>query len=316
MSDFVIMSDTGCDLNKELREKYDVADYIRGIVYFPDGHPETLDLDWGNISPRDYYETMRDRKAMFKTAAPTMEEILTKFENQLSQGKDVLCICISTALSSTYNDCVLAAKDILEKYPDRKIMCVDSLRYSSSLGLLVILAALKRKEGATLEETFAYCEEQKYRIHQMGSMDDLFFLVKTGRVNNFKAFFGSMVGLNLLADFNDNGLSDVIGKFKGKKDATKAILEYISRTIDNPSEQILYVAHSNREEHAKLLADQLREKFNPKDIIITEVGQACGANIGPGLCAAFYLGDPASKNLEKEKVMMDEITQAIKKKEL
>ena len=105
-------------------------------------------------------------------------------------------------------------------------------------------------------------------------------------------------------------------KFKGKKDATKAILEYISRTIDNPSEQILYVAHSNREEHAKLLADQLREKFNPKDIIITEVGQACGANIGPGLCAAFYLGDPASKNLEKEKVMMDEITQAIKKKEL
>ncbi len=314
MSNFVIIPDASSDLTAELRDRFDIPDYIHGVVYHPDGHSEPADLDWSNMTPEEYYNSMRNRKVLYKTSAPPLGEITEVFEKHLKEGKDILSISISTALSSTYNDCMIVAKDLLEKYPDRKIICIDSLRYSTSLALLIISAAIKRAEGLSLEEVAAYTEEEKYKIHQMGTMDDLFFLVKTGRISNFKALFGSMIGLNVLADFNQTGLSEVVGKFKGKRDSFTAIVEYIKQTIVNPSEQILFVAHSNREEAAKTLAKMIEAEFSPKELIINDVGMHCGASIGPGLCAVFYKGEPASENLTKEKALMDEISAKIKKK--
>lgn len=314
MSNFVIIPDASCDLTEELRNRFDIPDYLRGIIYFPDGHDETVSLDWGIMSPEEYYNSMKSKKVLYKTAAPPLGEITEKYEKYLSEGKDILTITISSALSSTYNDCSLVAKELMKKYPERKIVCIDSLRYSTSLALLIISAAIKKSEGCSLEEVVEYTEKEKHRIHQMGTMDDLFFLVKTGRISNFKALFGSMIGLNVLADINEKGLSEVVGKFKGKRDAFAAIIEYIRSTIDNPQEQILFVAHSNREEAAKTLADMIQKEFSPKELIINDVGMHCGASIGPGLCAVFYKGEPASEGLAKEKAIMDEIATRIKKK--
>lgn len=314
MSDYVIISDATCDFTDAMCKRFDIPDLLHGILYFPDGHSEPQDTNWKNISAEDFYHSMRNKNVMYKTAAPPLGEITEVFEKHLSAGKDILCINISTGLSSTYNDCMLVAKDLLEKYPERKILCVDSLRYSTSLGLLVMNTALQRKNGATLQEAYAYAEEEKTKIHQMGVMDDLFFLVKTGRISNFKAFFGSMVGLNLCADINDKGMADVIAKFKGKRDAFKADIEYIKRTIVNPEEQIIFVAHSNRLEAAKTLADMIEKEVKPKEVIITEVCQGCGANIGPGLCAAFYKGEPVSTGLLKEREIMADIEKEIKGK--
>lgn len=315
MSNFVIIPDASSDLTEELRNRFDIPDYLHGILYYPDGHDEPVDLDWGKMSPEEYYNSMKSKKALYKTAAPPLGEITEKYEKYLAQGKDILTITISSALSSTYNDCKLVAKDLMKKYPERKIVCIDSLRYSTSLALLIISAAIKKAEGCSLEEVAEYAENEKHRIHQMGTMDDLFFLVKTGRISNFKALFGSMIGLNVLADINDaKGLSEVVGKFKGKRDAFAAIIEYIRNTIENPQEQILFVAHSNREEAAKTLADMIQKEFSPKELIINDVGMHCGASIGPGLCAVFYKGEPASEGLAKEKAIMDEISAKIKKK--
>ena len=313
MSDFVIIPDSSCDLNKELRERFDIPDITRGILYYPDGHSELADVDWETMTAKEFYDSMKGLNVLYKTACPPGEEIIEKYEKHLKAGKDIIAPVLSTALSATYNDCSQVAKELLKKYPERRIVVIDSLRYSTSLALLVISAAIKRQEGASFDEVVEYLEKEKYRIHQMGTMDDLFFLVKTGRVDGFKAFFGSMIGLNILADFNEKGLSEPIAKLKGKKDAFKAIIEYIDKTVENPSEQIMFIAHSNREEAAKLLAESVKERFNPKELIITEVGVSCGASIGPGLCAVFYKGAPASAGLEKEKALMDEITASIKK---
>ena len=314
MSDYVIIPDSSCDLNKELRERFDIPDITRGVLYYPDGHSELADVDWETMTPKEFYDSMKGRNVLYKTACPPGEEIIEKYEKHLKAGRDIIAPVLSTALSATYNDCSQVAKELLKKYPERRIVVIDSLRYSTSLALLVISAAMKRQEGAAFEEVVEYLEKEKYRIHQMGTMDDLFFLVKTGRVDGFKAFFGSMIGLNILADFNEKGLSEPIAKLKGKKDAFKAIIEYIDKTVENPSEQIMFIAHSNREEAAKLLAESVKERFNPKELIITEVGVSCGASIGPGLCAVFYKGAPASAGLEKEKALMDEITASIKSK--
>ncbi len=307
MSDFVIIPDASSDLTKDLRERFRIPDYVRGTFYFPDGREAAADMDWELMSPETYYTSMSGRKMLYKTASAQRREVLRAYEGQLKAGKDILAITLSSALSGTYQVCQKVAEELMEKYPGRKIMVVDSLRYSTALSLLVIKASQKQQEGATLEETAQYLERIKHTIHQIGPMDDLFFLVKTGRISNFKAFFGTIVGINPMADFNRKGLSQVLGKFKGKKKAFDAVIEYMRGTVENPGEQIIFVAHSNREEAAKALAQRVQEEFSPKEIVINPVGLSCGASIGPGLCAVFYEGKEISENMEQEQALMNQI---------
>ncbi len=310
MSNFAIIPDTSCDLIKPLRERFGIDDYISGLVYFPDGHVEKADLDWERHNPKEFYESLGNKKNNYKTALAPAGDIMEIYEKQLKAGKDILSITLSSALSGTYQTCQMVAKKLLEKYPERKVIIIDSMRYSTALSMLVIEAAMKRSEGYTLEETAQYIEENKHKVHQIGPMDDLFFLCKTGRITNFKAFFGTLVGINPMADFNRQGLAQVVGKFKGKKAALNAVIEYMKATVENPSEQIMFVAHSNRPAVAELLKDMIIKEFAPKEVIINDVGMACGVSIGPGLCAAFYWGKEISENMEQETAIM----QAIAKK--
>ena len=307
MSDFVIIPDAASDLTKELRDRFQVPDYIKGTIYLPDGSEAIADLDWELMSPTEYYTSMSGRKALYKTAGSRRGDIYEIFEKHLQSGKDILTLSLSSALSGTYQVYLKIAAELQEKYPDRKILIVDSLRYSTALALLIIKACQKQQTGATIEETVAYLEEIKHNIHQMGSMDDMFFLCKTGRVSNFKAFFGTLIGINAMADFNRTGLSQVVAKIKGKQRALDATIEYMRKTIIDPQDQIIFVAHSNREQAAQMLAQRIQEEFSPKEIIINPVGMSCGASIGPGLCAAFYEGAPISENMEQEQAIMKEI---------
>jgi len=313
MSDFVIIPDTSCDLTRDLRERFDIPDYISGLVYFPDGHCEFSDIDWERHDPKQFYESMTDKKTVYKTACAPTGDIMAVFEKNLKAGKDILCITLSGALSGTYSVCEIVKNELLPRYPERKIICIDSMRYSTALSMLVIEAAQKRKEGLTLEQTAEHIENNKHRLHQIGPMDDLFFLCKTGRISNFKAFFGTLVGINPMADFNRHGLSEVLGKFKGKKAAFDAVIQYMRKTIQNPEEQIIFVAHSNRQAAAELLRDMIIKEFHPKEVIINHVGMSCGCSVGPGLCAAFYWGDEISEGMVREKEIMNEIINNQKK---
>ena len=116
-----------------------------------------------------------------------------------------------------------------------------------------------------------------------------------------------MIGLNIIADFNEHGMSEVIGKIKGQRDAIDAFIEYMEETAVDIENQTVFVAHTNREAVAKLLVQKIKERFSPKEIILNTVGIACGATIGPGLCAAFYKGKPVSHNMEFEKNLMTKI---------
>ena len=312
MSEFVIICDTSCDLIRPLRERFGIDDYISGLVYFPDGHCEKADLDWEKYDPKWFYESMSDKKTVYKTALAPTGDIIDVFEKHLMAGKDILCLTLSSGLSGTYQTCEMVKNKLLPKYPQRKIICIDSKRYSTALSLLVIEAAIKRSEGLSLEQTAQFIEENKHRVHQIGPMDDLFFLCKTGRISNFKAFFGTLMGINAMADFNREGLAQVIGKFKGKKLAFDAVIKYMCQTVQKPEEQIIFVAHSNRPAAAELLRDMIVKEFSPKEVIINDIGMSCGASIGPGLCAAFYWGEEISENMEKETAIMQAIIETQK----
>ncbi len=300
MANFVIITDSSSDMTKNLRERFGVEDYVSGVVNFPDGRSELADLDWEKYNPTEYYDSMKPKNVLYTTAAAPTGNILEVFEKYLSQDKDILCISLSSALSSNYQNCVKTAEQLMEKYPDRKIICIDSKRYSMAEGLLTILAADKRNSGASLEETAQYIEGIKHSIHQMGPMDDLFFLTKTGRISNFKAFFGTLMGVNSVADFNRNGMAEVLGKFKGKDAAFNATVEYMKQTIVNPEEQIIFITHSNREAAANTLAEKIKNELNPKEVIITTLGMSCGCSVGPGLCAAYYVGKEISEDSSAE----------------
>ena len=310
MADFVMIPDTSCDLTKPLRERFGIPDYISGLVYFPDGHSEPSDIDWDRYDPKTYYESMTDKKTMYKTACAPVEDIIAVYENQLKQGKDIIGVVLSSALSGTYQTCELVKKELLEKYPERKIVIVDSLRYSAATAVLLIMAAQKKEEGATFEEMVDFLETNKHRVHQIGPMDDLFFLTKTGRISNFKAFFGTLVGINPMADFNRQGMSEVLAKFKGKKNAFDAVIRYMRETIEEPEKQIIMVAHSNRPQAAELLAQMVRDEFSPKEVIINHIGMSCGSSIGPGLCAAYYYGTEISEGMTREKAIMESILES------
>ena len=236
------------------------------------------------------------------------------YEKYLKEGIDIIAVSLSSGVSGTHQTCQVVAEELLKKYPERRIVCIDSLRYSTALSLLCILAAEKKRSGASLDETVEFIENTKHKIHQMGPMDDLFFLTKTGRISNFKAFFGSLVGINPMADFNRRGLAEVLGKFKGKKAAFDALIKYMRATGEDLENQMIFVAHSNRSAAAELLAEMIKKEFNPKEIIINHIGMSCGSSIGPGLVAAFYLGDEISEDCEKEKAIMLDIINSQKTK--
>ncbi len=311
MSDFVIIPDTSSDFTKDLRERFNIPDYVSGVINFPDGHTEYADLDWERHNPKDFYESMKDKKVLYTTATPPLGNVIEVFERQLMLGNDILSVSLSSGLSGSYNVCQTAKEELAEKYPERKIICIDSKRYSTAIGVLLILASQKRAEGATIEETAQFIEANKHRVHQIGPMDDLFFLTKTGRISNFKAFFGTLIGVNPMADFNRNGMAEVLGKFKGKTAAFNATIEYIKATIEDAENQIMFVAHSNREQAANMLAERIRNEIKPKEVIINNVGMACGCSIGPGLCGAYYLGSEITEGMEKERAI---ITSLLEKK--
>lgn len=311
MNSFAIISDTSCDLKKDLRDRFGIADYARGYVHLPDGTGIKADLDWTDEESDAFFKALSDKKANYKTAAPAIGEVADVIENQLKDGKDVLCVTLSSALSGMYGVFVNAARDLKEKYPDRKVIVVDSMRYSTSEAMVCVLASQYREEGKSIEETAQLLEVNKHRVHQIGWMDDLFYCKKMGRVSNAAAVMGTLVGIKAMADFNHKGMSHVLGKTRGYKNAYRLIVEYMKKTGEDLENQIIFITHTLREEHAEEVKKLIEAEIKPKEIILTTVGQGSAPNIGPGLVAAFYLGKEISEDSKDETVLFEELAAKI-----
>ena len=197
------------------------------------------------------------------------------------------------------------AKIVLEKYPDAKIVMVDSLRFGPGFGLMCCCAGALQQEGKSLEEVVEWLEENKGRFHQAGWLDDLSFVAKKGRLTHAKAFFGTLAGVKPIGEFDYNGMTTVIGKASGAKAAYAALLTYIEKTIENAEEQVIFIAQTDRMKQAVIFKQMIEERFHPRDVRIMDVHVSCGVNVGPGLMAAYYIGKPISKDLAEEKAIIE-----------
>lgn len=306
MQKFVILPDVTCDLGKELREEYEI-EFINGHYTTPDGADHDSFLEWTDTTPSEFYKALRAKPNDYTTSPPNVMEWAAAIENYVGQGIGVLAITISSALSGTYNFLAQAVEQVKEKYPEAPVRIIDSRRFSSGHGLLCVYASILRKEGKTLDETADWVESNLNCFHQCGWLDDLSFVAKKGRLTAAKAFFGSLMGLKPIGEFDKNGLTTVIGKAKGEKQAYPVLLQYIEKTIVNPEEQIIFIATADRLKQAEAYKQMIVEKFHPKAVYINYVYPSCGINVGPGLMAAYYKGKPISEDLAEERKLITEL---------
>ena len=307
MKSFIILADATCDLSEEFQKEYDIG-VIPGHIALPDGTEIPAFLKWEKYSREDFYASLKKNPNGYSTSPANVAEFSAAMEPYAAENVGVLLLTISSGISGAFNFASQAREELLRKYPSAEIRIVDSMRFGPGFGLMAVWASMLRAQGKTLAETAQWLEDNKNRFHQAGWLDDLSFVAKKGRITQPKAFFGTLAGVKPIGEFDYNGLTTVLGKVKGAKTAYSVLLGYMEATIENPEEQIIFIAQTNRLPQAMEYKKMIEEKFHPKAVFVNDVFPSCGINIGPGLMAAYYMGKPISRDLSEERALFDKLT--------
>lgn len=307
---FAILTDAGGDFTREIIAKYGIEETPMSTVVWPDGSEKPTDLYWDTMKPDEYFALMSDKKNNFCSSIPSPQTMLDRLSALAEQGRNVVVFTISSTMSGGYSAFTVAANEVMEKYPNIKIVIIDSLRYSGAITLLAVEASICRDErGMSFDDTVNYLQHFRLRIHECGFLDDLFFLARKGRIGKGVAFMGNLIGVKPMADLcNETGQSIVLGKARGYKQVMRVFPSYIQKTIGDYSDKVFVVTYSAREPQALQMKKIIEETFRPKHLIFVPMGQSTGCNVGPGLAAAFYAGDEkVSENCAKEKAILEEL---------
>ncbi len=285
MSDYIIYTDTGCDIRPEILKEWEVA-YSCLTFRFEDEDREYTSDDMESIV---FYDRMR-AGATAKTAAINPDTFTKAWEPFLQQGKDILYLGFSSGLSTTYNSGRIAADDLKEQYPDRKIITVDSLAASAGQGLLLYLMVQKKNTGASIEEVAAYGEDMKLRICHWFTVDDLVYLKRGGRVSPTVAFVGNMLNIKPVLHVDNEGHLINVSKSRGRKASLTALADKLEELGIDPAENTLFISHGDCMKDVETLQAQLKTKYNMEVKLVADVGPVIGAHTGPGVVAFFFVG--------------------------
>ena len=294
MKKFVIISDSCCDLSKDLREKYDVS-YVPMHFIF-DGEDHIADLDWTEFSVSEYYDIMRGGKRI-TTAQVSADDYRTAFENAIKDGCDVLYISCSSALSASVTASYAVRDELMQKYPDAKIVCVDSLTACTGLGLLCMTASELRAAGKTLDEVAQWLEEHKLEAHQEATPEKLNYLKQAGRVSATSAFFGGLLNIKPIIISDAQGRNLAVEKVKGRQTSIARLAERMQADFKTVDYQKIFVVHADCEEGAAALKKEIVARMPEleKDIQPGVIGPIIGATVGPGTLAVYYFGDKVTQ---------------------
>ena len=284
MNDFIIITDSSADLPKSVASEM-------GITVIPlEVNIDGIGTKYNDeIDIKEFYGWLRDKKSA-KTSAVNMDKFIEVFEKFVADGKDVLYIGFSSGLSATFMAGKNAAEELSEKYPDRKVIAVDSLCASLGQGLLVKHAVDKKNSGATIEEVAQFIENNKLNLCHWFTVEDLFFLKRGGRVSAATAVMGTVLQIKPVMHVDDAGKLINVEKARGRATAINSLFAKMKETAIDPEKQTIYISHSDCYDDAKKLADMVTAEFGITDILISEVGPVIGAHSGPGTLALFFLG--------------------------
>ena len=290
-SSFVVVSDSCGDLPHKLTEGITIIPYI----YTLDGKEFYNYPDYRDQPIKEFYDTLRTGK-MASTTQVTPQRYEEVWEPYLQEGKDILYICLSSMLSKSFEMCQMAARDLGEKYPDRKIVTIDSKAASAGIGLLAVNAGKACADGKSLDETAAYIEELKERLHHWVMADDLHHMRRGGRVSGAAAFVGTMLNVKPILNMTMEGKLVPLHKARGRSKAFSYIVDKLEEGKYSPKEGPIYIVHSDSPDYATEMQDMITTKYGYKDFVINNIGPAIGAHTGPGTIAVIYSGSAKRPN--------------------
>lgn len=283
---FQIITDSSCDMPEEYLEKHGVdcvnLGYLMGNVLYNGEDGEKLET-------HEFYERVR-KGAMPTTHQVNVECAKEHIEKRLKEDKDVLVIAFSSGLSGTANSFMVAAKELNEAYPDRKVLVSDSLCASMGEGLYLDYAIRKADTGASLQETFDYIESIKQNICHYFTVDNLFHLKRGGRVSAAVAVVGTLLSIKPVMYVNPEGKLIAIGKAMGRKKSIKAMFDKMKEMQAMDEGDPVFISHGDCLDDAEMLAEMVRAEFPGHEITINYVGPVIGAHSGPGTLALFFKG--------------------------
>lgn len=290
-NNYVLSCCSTVDISKEHLEAINVK--YACFHYFLDGKEYSDDLGQ-SMSYDKFYEAMVNG-ADTRTSQINTAEFEEYFEEFLKEGKDVLHVSFSSGLSGTYNSARIAAEDLREKYPERRIEVVDSLAASSGYGLFIDMIAARRDEGASIDELCAWIEENRLKIHHWFFSTDLTFYVKGGRVSKAAGWFGTALKICPLLNVSHEGKLIPREKIRTKKKVIAAIVEKMAEHAEGGEDYSgkCYICNSACEEDARAVADLVEARFPKLDgkVVINSIGTVIGSHTGPGTVALFFVGD-------------------------
>lgn len=285
--EYVIMTDSSCDLPQELADQLGLE--VLPLEVMADGKNYRNWLDGREIGFKEFYKLAREGKEL-KTSAVNTAAFEEKMEKLLEEGKDILYIGFSSGLSTTYNSGEAAARELREKYPDRKIYTVDTLAASLGQGMIIYYAAKKKEAGATIEEVRDFVENEKLHMCHWFTVDDLNYLKRGGRISAATAAVGTMLSIKPVMHMDNEGHLVAVGKARGRKAALCQLLDTMGELGEGLEGQTTFICHSDCMDDAQYVASQMKERFGVAQVNINWIGPVIGAHTGPGTIGIFFWG--------------------------
>ena len=285
MRDYVITVNSTVDLPKEWLEERHVP--VIPLKYTIDGETYT---DMEGLTAKEFFTKLREGK-MSVTSQVNPEEAAQLLEPYVKEGKDILHLGFSSGLSGTLNSMRIAGQMLEEKYPEAKVIVIDTLCACLGEGLLLYKALQEKAKGRTIDEAAQWVEENKLHICHDVTVDDLNHLHRGGRVSKTTAVLGTLVQIKPIIHMDDNGKLQVIGKERGRKKSLNKIVDMAAEQAKGWDNDIIMITHGDCIEDAEYVAKLVREKMGIDNILINNIGTVIGSHTGPGVVAVFCMGN-------------------------
>lgn len=266
----------------------------RGLVVVPltytvDGEEHTCLAPEGYDSAA-FFAAMK-KKAKVSTSMVPPQRFVEYMAPLLQSGLDVLFVSTSSGISSSYQSACIAAQQLEEDHPGRKVLVVDSLSASLGQGILVLRAFSFRQAGKGLEETAQALLELRMNLCHIFTVDDLFYLNRGGRLSGAAAVLGTMLSIKPMLKGDEHGHIVACGKVRGRAQSIQRLAQRYDQLVRYPGDQTVFIAHGNCPEDAETLAQLIRKGQAPKELVITPFDPTCGCHAGPGALGIFFEGE-------------------------
>ena len=291
MANYQIFSDSSCDLSTELRKANNLEYFYFGLVV--NGVEYRADLDWKDYSPEEFYGWLSQGKKI-KTTQVSMEEVITRVRPYFEKGIDIIYIGCSGALTGSMNLFQLAKAELMEEFPDRKMIGVDSLAASCTLGMMLIDASEKQKEGLSIEELEQWVLDNRFFYNQFATVDTLTYLKEAGRIKGTAAFFGNIIGVKPIFISDRKGNNLTINKVKGTKASLNEIFDCVKNAMIPGETEEIYIGQGMAMERAEALKKRVEDELHIK-ATIQWIGPIVGTTCGPGIIATFCRGKEVTR---------------------